>query len=155
MQYRPDAPVDPIGNLACSLARQRQADFTIVSADRFYTEFPNLKGSRYLLCATHPIRELETNSSERSFCYLTFYAFSEDLSKPLQPKGASAEEVYRLISLLEEEVVTLPLEENILAQSKQAGQKIGEWLKSSRQTGGGFIQSDYFLPIPVALISLG
>jgi hypothetical protein len=155
-KYRPDAQVDPIGNLACSLARLCQADFTIVSADRFYKEFPNLEGSRYLLCATHPIRELETNSLERAFCYLTFYAFSEDLSKPIQPQGASAEEVYSLISLLEEQVVTLPMDKNIIAQSKQAGHKIGDWLTSSRQTGGGFIQSQrgYFLPIPVALIAV-
>lgn len=154
LQCRPDAQVDPIGNLACSLARQRQADFTTVSADKFDVEFPNLKGSRYLLCATHPIRELEINSSERSFCYLTFYAFSEDLSEPIQPKGAHAEEVYRLISLLEEQTVTLPLDNNVIAQSKQAGQQIGDWLKSSRQTGGGFIQEGYFLPIPVALIAV-
>ena len=154
LKYRPDTQVDPIGNLASSLARQCKADFTIVSADNLYKKFPNITDSKYLLFATHPIRELETNSSERAFCYLTFYAFNEDLTKPIQPKGASAEEVYRLISLLEEQVVTLPLDIDIIEKSKQAGRKIGDWLKNSRQTGGGFIQKGYFLPIPVALIAV-
>jgi len=156
LKYRPDpdTQVDPIGNLASSLARQCKADFTIVSADNLYEKFQNITDSKYLLFATHPIRELETTSSERAFCYLTFYAFNGDLSKPIHPKGASAEEVYRLISLLEEQVVKLPLDKNVIEESRRAGHKIGDWLKSSRQTGGGFIQKGYFLPIPVALISV-
>ncbi len=154
LKYRPDTHVDPIGDLACSLARLRQADFTIVSAGSLDGVLPHLKGARYLLFATHPLRELETNSLDSAFCYLTFYAFGEDCREPLQPKGASSEEVYRLISLLEEQTVALPLDEKVIKESKSAGFKISEWLKNSRQTGGGFTQKGYFLPIPVVLIAV-
>jgi superfamily II DNA or RNA helicase len=153
-KLRPVSQIDPIGELASCLARQRQADFTIISSDKFYENFPDLKESIYLLFATHPIRELELDSSEREFCYLTFYSFNKDFNEPIKPKGASAKEVYRLISLLEADVAKLPFNKDLTEKAKQAGYKIGDWLKKTRKTGGGFIKESYFLPIPVALIAV-
>ncbi|NJR18866.1 MAG: hypothetical protein HC785_26285 [Calothrix sp. CSU_2_0] len=48
-QHRPLVGHDPIGTLAQSLARQRQADFMAVSAQKLCEHFPKLEGCSYLL----------------------------------------------------------------------------------------------------------
>jgi superfamily II DNA or RNA helicase len=147
---------DPIGRLACSLARQRRADFTTISANQLYQEFPNLRDARYLLFVTHPLREVENYGSDSTDSYLTFYAFNSNLSQPINPKGAKAEDVYQLISLLEEDAIKLEaksLGTGVLEASKSASQELAKWLETSRKLGG-LTKKSYFLPIPVALISV-
>jgi SNF2 family DNA or RNA helicase len=154
LKQRPDEKCDPIGNICCSLARQHKADLMTISEEIFLEKFQDIKGVRYLLFATHPIREIETGLTENA-CYLTFYAFGECLEKPLQPHGASADDVYKIISLLEKEIIEnepKALEPNVKIELQEAGKKIGEWVKNVRKLGG-FTQQ-YFLPIPVALIAI-
>jgi hypothetical protein len=156
-KHRPMRRADSIGDLACSLARQRQADFTIISSSALFEEIPNLEGSRYLLFATHPMLEVEDNFSQNGSSYLTFYAFGDDLSNPIQPNGYSADYVNKVIQILEREA-TQPnlsgLDHSLIEQSRQAGKTISEeWLSKSRilpKLG----QQKYFLPIPVALVAI-
>ena len=158
LALRPIEGADPIGELACYLARQREADFTTVSAKRLYDpdSFPDLKGTRYLLFATHPMREAEPNLSQSSLSYLTFYAFNGDFEKPLQSQGASADDVHKLISLLEKEALTsepVPLDSYVLEQARLAGGSITAWLQKERKLPRLGRQT-YFLPLPVALVAV-
>ena len=156
LKHRPIEGVDPIGELACSLARQREADFTTVSAKSLYDLFPNLEGTRYLLFATHPIREAEINSSTNALSYLTFYAFDSNIQEPLPPQGAYADDVYKLISLLEKEALTsepVPIESHVLEQARLAAGKIADWLQTEKKLPRLGRQT-YFLPIPVALLAV-
>ncbi|MEH2332764.1 DEAD/DEAH box helicase [Nostoc sp.] len=147
---------DPIGNLACSLARQRKADFTIIQAGQFYENFPDLLDAQYLLFATHPLREIENHASASTDSYLTFYAFSSDFSQPINLPGASAKEVYHLISLLEENALkasSTSVKTSVLEAAKNASQELTNWLNQSRKLGG-LTKKSYFLPIPVALVAV-
>lgn len=147
---------DPIGSLACSLARQCKADFTIIQASQFYKEFPDLLDAQYLLFATHPLREIENHASASTDSYLTFYAFNSNLSQPINLPGASAKEVYRLTSLLEENALkanSTSVETSVLEAAKNASQELTNWLKQSRKLGG-LTKKSYFLPIPVALVAV-
>jgi superfamily II DNA or RNA helicase len=162
VKHRPIQGADLIGELACSLARQRQADFTTISAASLATSpqesLQSLKDTRYLLFATHPLRELEEKSSseEKTYRYLTFYAFGEDLSNPLNPQGAKAEDVYELIDLLEKEALkrkSVPLEASVLTEAEHAGRSMAEWLQTSRKLPRRG-QQTYFLPLPVALVAV-
>lgn len=155
-KHRPLRRSDSIGDLACSLARQRQADFTIVSSNSLFEVVPSLNGSRYLLFATHPMLEVEENSSHSGLSYLTFYAFGDDLSSPIQANGYSADCVNQVIRLLEKEA-TQPnlgvLDHSLLEQARKAGKSISEWLIKSRILPTRKEQK-YFLPIPVALVAV-
>jgi len=155
-KHRPLRRSDSIGDLACSLARQRQADFTIVSGTSLFEVIPSLKGSRYLLFTTHPMLEVEEHFSHSGLSYLTFYAFGDDLSSPIQSSGYSADCVNQVIQLLEREA-TQPnvrvLDHSFLEQARKSGKRISEWLSNSRilpKLG----QQKYFLPIPVALVAI-
>ena len=147
---------DPIGRLACSLARQRKADFTTISASQLYQEFPNLQDAQYLLFATHPLREVENHASTSTDSYLTVYAFGSNLSEPINPQGSSAKEVYQMISLLEEDALkpgSQVLETNVFEAAKRISQELEKWLEQSRKLGG-LTKKSYFLPIPVALVAV-
>jgi len=158
-QHQPLRESDPIGNLAQSLARQKQADFIAVSAQKLCDRFPNLNGCSYLMFATHPLRELEKNRSSDSAKYLTYYTFATDLSQPENPNGASANDVHKMITFLEEQSVqggASPSSE-VITQSKLAGKQISEWVQNSFSLGGDeFLdeESSYFVPVPVALIAI-
>lgn len=155
-KHRPLRHSDSIGDLACSLARQRQADFTIISSDRLFELIPSLKGCRYLLFATHPMLEVEENPTQNGASYLTFYAFGDDLNSPIQSNGYSADFVNKVIRLLEEEAIRPNLgviDHLLLEKAKEAGKEISGWLRNSRilpKLG----QQKYFLPIPVALVAV-
>lgn len=155
-KHRPLKRTDSIGDLACSLAKQRQADFTIVSSTSLFEVIPSLRGSRYLLFATHPMLEVEDHSNYSGLSYLTFYAFSDDLSCPIQANGYPADCVNQVIQLLEREATQTNLDAldySLLEQARTSGKKISEWLSKSRvlpRLG----QQRYFLPIPVALVSI-
>ena len=156
-KHRPLRRSDSIGDLACSLARQRQADFTIISSTALFKQFPSLEGSQYLLFATHPMLEVEENFSQNGASYLTFYAFGDDFSTPIQPNGYSADYVNEVIKILEKEATQSNLGELdhlLFEQARQAGKQIAEkWLSKSRilpKLG----QQKYFLPIPVALVTI-
>ncbi|MFP4122928.1 hypothetical protein [Coleofasciculus sp.] len=156
IKHRPLHKSDPIGRLACSLARQGRADFTTISANRLYPKFSSLRDARYLLFVTHPLREVENHASASTDSYLTVYAFSCDLSQPINPQGASAKEVYQMISLLEEDALrpnSQSLTVNVLESAKDAGQELARWLEQSRKLGG-LTKKSYFLPIPVALVAV-
>lgn len=156
IKHRPLHKSDPIGLLACSLARQRKADFTTILASQLYEQFPHLRDAQYLLFATHPLREIEKHVLGSSDSYLTFYAFSSSLSQPINPQGASAKEVYQLISLLEEDALkprSKSPKTDVLEAAKSASQELAKWLDQSRQLGG-FTKKSYFLPIPVALVAV-
>ncbi|MCY7384039.1 MAG: hypothetical protein LH628_15925, partial [Microcoleus sp. CAN_BIN18] len=150
---------DPIGSLTQSLARQRQADFMAVSAQKLCEHFPNLKGCSYLLFATHPLRELEKNKSSDSAKYLTYYTFTTDFSQPVNPDGASAIEVHDMITFLEAQIVqgVVSLSSEVIELAKSAGQDISKWVQDSFSMGGDdFLdeESSYFVPIPVALVAI-
>lgn len=156
IKHRPLHKSDPIGRLACSLARQRGADFTTISANQLYSKFPNLQYAQYLLFATHPLREVEDHASSATDSYLTVYAFSSDLSQPINPQGASAKEVYQMISLLEEDAlnsVSQSLSVDVLEATKSASKELAGWLEQCRKLGG-LTKKSYFLPIPIALVAV-
>jgi hypothetical protein len=119
--------------------------------------FPNLRDAQYLLFVTHPLREVENHTSTSTDSYLTFYAFSSDLSQPSNPQGALAKDVYRMISLLEEDALkpgSKSPETSVLEAAKRASQEIAEWLKKERKIGEQLIKKSYFLPIPVTLVTV-
>lgn len=156
IKHRPLHKSDPIGRLACSLARQRRADFTTVPANQLYHRFPSLKDTLYLLFATHPFREVENHVSDSTDSYLTVYGFGNDLSHPINPQGAKAEEVYQIISLLEENALQLSsqfLTRDVIETTREASKELAEWLGQSRKLGG-LTKKSYFLPIPVALVAV-
>jgi len=157
IEHRPlPRNADPIGRLACSLARQRKADFTTISANQLSEAFPSLREAQYLLFVTHPLREVENHTSASTDSYLTFYAFNSDLSQPSNPQGASAKDVYQMISLLEEDALkpgSPSLETAVFEAAKHAGKELAEWLEQSRKLGG-LTKKSYFLPIPVALVAV-
>ena len=156
IKHRPLHKSDPIGRLACSLARQCKADFTTISVNQLYEQFPNLRNAHYLLFATHPLREVENHASASTDSYLTFYTFSNDLSQPIEAKGASAKEVYQLISLLEKDALktgSISVETDVLEAAQGASQKLAIWWKDSKKLGG-LTKKSYFLPIPVALVAV-
>ncbi len=158
-EHRPLLGNDPIGSLTQSLARQRQADFIAVSTQKLCEHFPNFQGCSYLLFATHPLRELERNKSSDSAKYLTYYTFTTDFSQPVNPDGASAIEVYEMITFLEEQIVqgVVSLSSEVIAQAKSAGRDISKWVQGSLSIGGDdFLdeESSYFVPIPVALVAI-
>lgn len=157
IEHRPlPRNADPIGRLACSLARQRKADFTTISANQLSKAFPNLRDAQYLLFVTHPLREVENHASASTDSYLTFYAFSSDLSQPSNPQGASAKDVHQMISLLEEDALkpgSLSLETTVFEVAKDASKELAKWLEQSRKLGG-LTKKSYFLPIPVALVAV-
>ncbi|HEY9608962.1 DEAD/DEAH box helicase [Allocoleopsis sp.] len=157
IEHRPlPRNADPIGELACSLARHRKADFTTISANQLNEQFPNLRDAHYLLFATHPLREVENHASASTDSYLTFYAFSSGLSEPISSQGASAKEVYQLISLLEEDALktgSTSVETDVIEAAQGASQKLAKWLEQSRKLGG-LTKKSYFLPIPVALVAV-
>jgi hypothetical protein len=157
IEHRPlPRNADPIGCLACSLARQRKADFTTISAKQLSNAFPNLQDVQYLLFVTHPLREVENHASASTDSYLTFYAFSGNLSQPNNPQGASAKDVYQMISLLEENALkpgSPSLETAVFEAAKDASKELAKWLEQSRKLGG-LTKKSYFLPIPVALVAV-
>ncbi|MEG4630748.1 helicase-related protein [Microcoleus sp. AR_TQ3_B6] len=158
-QHQPFFDIDPIGALTQSLARQREADFMAVSAQKLCEHFPNLKGCSYLLFATHPLRELEKNKSSDSAKYLTYYTFTTDFSQPVNPDGASAIEVHDMITFLEAQIVqgVVCLSSEVIDMAKSAGRDISKWVQDSFSMGGDdFLdeESSYFVPIPVALVAI-
>lgn len=157
IKHRPLHKSDPIGRLACSLARQRRADFTTISANRLYPKFSSLRDAHYLLFVTHPLREVENHAPASTDSYLTIYAFSSDLSEPINPQGESAEKVYQIISLLEEDALKADsqslLTVDVLEAAKGTSRELARWLKESRKLGG-LTKKSYFLPIPVALVAV-
>jgi superfamily II DNA or RNA helicase len=156
IKHRPLHKSDPIGRLACSLARQRKADFTTISANQLSDAFPNLRDAQYLLFVTHPLREVEDHTSASTDSYLTFYAFSSDSSQPSNPQGASAKDVFQMISLLEEDALkpgSPSLEPAVFEVVKDASKELAKWLEQSRRLGG-LTKKSYFLPIPVALVAV-
>ena len=158
-QHRPLLGDDPIGTLTQSLARLKQADFISVPGQKLRELFPNLKDCAYLLFATHPLRELEKNKSSESAKYLTYYTFTTDFSQPANFNGASAIEVHKMITFLEDQVVqglASPSSE-VIDQAKSAGQSISKWIQDSFSIGSDdFLdkESSYFVPIPVALVAI-
>lgn len=153
--------IDPIGTLTQSLARQKQADFMVVSAQKLYEHehFLHLKNCSYLLSATHPLRELEKEQSLNSANFLTYYAFTTDLSQPFDSKGASAIEVHEMIAFFENLAIqgSIPPSSEVINQAKLAGQEISKWIQNSFSIGGDSLlgeKSNYFVPIPVVLVAI-
>ncbi len=156
-KHRPIEQTDSIGDLTCSLARQRQADFTVISSSGLFSALPSLKGSRYLLFATHPMLEIEEGSvGDNELSYLTFYSFSDDLDTPMQSYGYSGDYVHQVIRVLEDEAIkpiVSAFNYSVIEEAKDSSKKILKWLNSSRilpKLG----QQKYFLPIPVALVAI-
>jgi len=88
--------------------------------------------------------------------YLTFYAFGSDTNNPLNAQGAKADDVYKLILLLEEEAQLsglITLEPGLTEEMQKAGRALAEWLKSKTNLGG-LRRESVFLPVPVALVAI-
>ena len=156
-KLRPDPTADLLGELSGSLARLRGADFAILPAAAL-ARLPKLGGASWLLFATHPMREAETAQGEGQARYLTCYPFSRDLTAPIVTDGLSAEDVDKLIQLLEEQALApdFALDEVSRSAASEVGRHLGGWLSSARQIGAGalFEEPRYFLPIPVALVQV-
>ena len=153
--HRPIEGIDPIGELACHLARQKYADFTTISKTSL-SDFTDLNETSYLLFATHPLLEAEIESQMNTRSYLTFYAFDSNIQEPLNSEGACAESVYKIIHLLEEEALRskpVNMSPIMLEQAKIAAEKIASWLEKKRQLPARG-RENYFLPIPVALVAI-
>lgn len=153
-KQRPDIITDPIGGICSGLARKPKADFIIISEESFSINFQDISHARYLLFATHPIREIEKTATENA-CYLTFYAFDEPLGNPLQSNGASADDVHKLITMMEEKIAdmsTISLNNKEKAEIRNAGEKIGKWAKNAKILGG--FNQECFLPIPICLVAI-
>lgn len=156
MKIRPDGAVDLLGALTASLARLPRADFATVRAGALAGCIPPLAAARYLLFATHPMREAETASHSRMAPYLTFYAFGENGDDPLAE--GSAADVHALITMLEREATTRPYapsQENMRAYLHH-GERLRKWLVRRTQLGGTslFGAGHYALPVPVALVAV-
>lgn len=68
--------------------------------------------------------EVEENFSQNGASYLTFYAFGDDFSTPIQPNGYSADYVNKVIQILEKEATQSNLGELdhlLFEQARQAG----------------------------------
>lgn len=158
-EHRPIIGSDPIGTLTQSIARQKQADFIAISSHNLFEHFPNFQGYSYLLFVTHPLRELEKHKSSDSAKYLTYYIFTTDFNQPVNPDGASANEVHKMITFLEEQIVQgmVPVSSEIVTQSKLAGRNISKWVEDSFSINGDDLldeESSYLVPIPVALVAI-
>src|SRR5207253_10948376 len=95
-------------------------------------------------------------STGRCLCYLTFYAFGADMHTPVNSQGAKADDVYKLISLLEEEAQIsglTTLEPSLIEEMQTVGRYLAEWLRH-KTTLGGLGSESVFLPIPVALVAI-
>ena len=147
---------DPIGELARLFARQSQADFATLASERFCQAFPEFIGARHILFATHPLRETEKMQEEIALSYLTFYTFGADRNIPLNSQGAKADDVHKLISLLEDEAQLsglITLEPGLTEEMQKVGRALAGWLRD-KTTLGGLVSESVFLPIPVALVAL-
>ena len=158
-EHKPLLGSDPLGTLCQSLARQNDADFLAVDKQTFSAHFDKLSQAKFLLFVTHPLRELENESSSESAKYLTYYIFNEKDANPVNKNGASAQEVYEMITFLEKEVNKsfVNLLPNEIEQCKYESKLATEWLHSTLSIGtedifGGV--SHYFVPVPVAFIAL-
>ena len=102
---------------------------------------------------------MEKNKSLDSAKYLTYYTFTTDFSLPINPDGASANEVHEMITFLEEQIVqgVVSLSYDEIFQVKSDGKDISKWVLDSFSIGGDdFLdeESTYLVPIPVALIAI-
>ncbi|MBR8831601.1 MAG: RNA polymerase-associated protein RapA [Chroococcopsis gigantea SAG 12.99] len=150
---------DPIGCLCGSLARQTGADFLTVPAQKIRVDFPELQNIDYLLFATHPLRELESDCDVRAAKYLTYYAFTKDSEGPLDLRGVCARKVHQMITFLEKQALEEQLmpDDEIVDAAKNAGRIIYQWITNSLAMGSDSLfdeESNYFLPVPVALIAI-
>lgn len=156
-KLRPDVSVDLVGDLCGKLARLDHSDFSLISAS-IRSSVPRLGSARWLLFATHPMREAETSEHEGQARYLACYPFGDDLVAPIVPEGLSAEEVDQIIQVLEVEACDPPfmLDEQTRNLAMDVGRRLGEWMTRVRSIGGGaiFDEAKYFLPIPVALVQV-
>ena len=104
----------------------------------------------------HPLRETEKMQEEIALSYLTFYAFGADMNTPLNSQGAKADDVHKLISLLEDEAQLsglITLEPGLTEEIQKVGRALDEWLRH-KTTPGGLGSESVFLPIPVALVAI-
>ncbi|NJR18865.1 MAG: hypothetical protein HC785_26280 [Calothrix sp. CSU_2_0] len=92
---------------------------------------------------------MEKNKSSDSAKYLTYYTFTLDFHQPVNPDGASAIEVHKMITFLEEQIVQslISLSSESIAEVKSAGQYITKWVQNSMSMVGSFSdeESSYFL----------
>jgi hypothetical protein len=146
------APFDLIGQIAQRFARLDQADFARLPRELLVNTDPGLYEADCLLFASHPLRELEAQESSRR--YLTYYAFPAEGNEPINPEGANADVVHQVIRLLEDQRVAAEFTEQNLDLALRQGEQAHAWLETVRKMGGGFVDTGYFLPIPVALVSI-
>ncbi len=149
---------DVVGSLSQSLARLTKADFLAVSARELYQKLPDLENCSYLLFSTHPLRELEESNSSEFTKYLTYYSFADDLTKPINPQGASPRDVNNLINFIEEQVnkESFSMNEAVIEEAKKAGKSIGNWIEKALTLNESIFgeSSSYFVPIPIALVAI-
>ena len=97
--------------------------------------------AHYLLFATHPLREVENLAPASTDSYLTFYAFSSNLSQPIEGQGASAKELHQLISLLEEDELKTAstfLGTDVREAAKSASQELLKSVGSIQEAWGTY-----------------
>ena len=156
MKIRPDEQMDFLGALASSLARLPRGDFAILETRALSDRIPALARARYLLFATHPMREAETSEDARSAPYLTFYAFGDVGEEPISI--GTAAEVHAVISLLEAaaSAKSVHLADHDVQSHRRQADRLRSWIRGRAHLGGAslFEQERYELPIPVALVAI-
>ena len=158
-EHKPLLGADPLGTLCQSLARQNKADFLAINKGNFIASFPELAEAKFLIFATHPLRELENQASSECAKYLTYYIFCKNQAIPINKNGASAQEVHKMITFFEKEVSEffLDLLPNEIEECKSESKLVTEWLHSVLDIGTEDIFGEitqYFVPIPVAFVAL-
>src|SRR5207245_10543740 len=106
---------------------------------RFFQAFPEFIVARHILFATHPLRETEKMQEEIALSYLTFYTFGADMNIPLNSQGAKADDVHKLISLLEDEAQLsglITLAPGLTEEMQKVGRALAGWLRDMTTLGG-------------------
>ena len=155
---------DLLGKLFQGIARLRKADFLSISRDCLGDGLHLPENARWLLFCTHPLREAENTQAPKLRPFLTFYAFSElvegAMPTPLNDDGADAAEVHRFLCCVEqrarEDTLSGVDDLSQIATAKKAGAMLRGWVESVTQFGAAsFLEKEkYFVPIPVALVSI-
>ncbi|UAJ71989.1 DEAD/DEAH box helicase [Synechocystis sp. PCC 7339] len=135
-RYQSNRSKDYIGSLCETLARQKNSDFIAISKQAFVSQFPELENTKFLMFATHPLRELENVDPQKVAKYLTYYNFPSDFQYSTNVIGASASEIYRMISFLEEQALTgfIQPDTSLINEISHASTLISDWVNKAFKT---------------------
>ncbi|MDB5334911.1 MAG: hypothetical protein JWN70_530 [Planctomycetaceae bacterium] len=157
---------DLLGKLLQGISRLKCADFLSIPRELLTNALDGGSEAnevQWLLFCTHPLREAENVLPPMLRPFLTFYMFPrlmDDVTPiPLDPEGADAARVHRLLRAIEQYALDEEFDGANLDDKHAAGRagiQIQTWLDSSTRFGAAsFLEEEkFFVPIPVALIAV-